>query len=68
MAEQTVQVSPMAVAKEATILNEFYRNRVLLLANEVEQLRGRVADLEQELADTCEPSGQSEALEDGANG
>jgi len=68
MAEQTVQVSPMAVAKEATVLNEFYRNRVLLLANEVEQLRGRVADLEQELADTREPSGQSEALEDGANG
>jgi len=68
MAEQTVQVSPMAVAKEATILNEFYRNRVLLLANEVEQLRGRVADLEHELADTREQSEQNEALEDDANG
>lgn len=65
MAEQTVQVSPMAVAKEATVLNEFYRKRCLLLANEVEQLMDQVSALEAELADARGDQPEAEEQADG---
>jgi hypothetical protein len=35
---QKVQVAPMAALTEALALSEFYRNRCLLLANEVHRL------------------------------
>lgn len=37
-----VQIDPMAAAGEAMALNEFYRQRTLLLANEVALLRGQL--------------------------
>ncbi|WP_245414797.1 hypothetical protein [Brucella oryzae] len=37
-----VQIDPMAAAGEAMALNEFYRQRTLLLANEVAALRSQL--------------------------
>lgn len=46
----TVQIDPLAAALEASALNDFYKNRNLLLANEVASLRGQVEALKAELA------------------
>ncbi len=45
-----VQIDPMAAATEAMALNEFYKNRNLLLANEVAGLRAQVDTLVGEIA------------------
>jgi hypothetical protein len=47
---QRVQVSPMAVAMEATALNEHYRARNLQLSNEVVILRETIAAKDVEIA------------------
>lgn len=41
-----VQIDPMAAASEAMALNEFLRNRCLLLANEIAGMRAQVSILE----------------------
>ena len=41
-----VQIDPMAAASEAMALNEFYKNRNLLLANELVGMRAQMAILE----------------------
>jgi len=41
-----VQIDPMAAASEAMALNEFYKNRNLLLANEIAGMRAQMAILE----------------------
>jgi deoxyadenosine/deoxycytidine kinase len=41
-----VQIDPMAAASEAMALNEFYKNRCLLLANEIAGMRAQMAILE----------------------
>ena len=46
-----VQIDPMAAAGEYAALNEFYKNRCLLLANELAQMRNHAATLEQHLAE-----------------
>lgn len=49
MTEETTQrvvIDPMAAVGEARSLNEFYANRVLILANEVAVLRGQIVVLE----------------------
>jgi len=40
-----VQIDPMAAASEAMALNEFYKNRTLLLANEIAGMRAQMAIL-----------------------
>lgn len=46
-----VQIDPMAADGEAMALNEFYRNRCLLLANEVAGLRAVNASQSEQLED-----------------
>jgi hypothetical protein len=41
-----VQIDPMAAASEAMALNEFYKNRTLLLANEIAGMRIQISMLE----------------------
>ncbi len=41
-----VQIDPMAAAGEAMALNEFYKNRTLLLANEIAGMRMQISMLE----------------------
>lgn len=41
-----VQIDPMAAASEAMALNEFYKNRNLLLANEIAGMRMQISMLE----------------------
>lgn len=41
-----VQIDPMAAASEAMALNEFYKNRTLLLANEIAGMRMQISMLE----------------------
>lgn len=41
-----VQIDPMAAASEAMALNEFYKNRNLLLANEIAGNRMQISMLE----------------------
>ena len=41
-----VQIDPMAAASEAMALNEFYKNRNLLLANEIAGMRAQMSILE----------------------
>ncbi|WP_176038779.1 hypothetical protein [Brucella tritici] len=41
-----VQIDPMAAASEAMALNEFYKNRNLLLANEITGMRAQMSILE----------------------
>lgn len=41
-----VQIDPMAAAGEAMALNEFYKNRNLLLANEIAGMRMQISMLE----------------------
>lgn len=41
-----VQIDPMAAASEAMALNEFYKNRTLLLANEIAGMRAQMSILE----------------------
>ncbi|WP_025199130.1 hypothetical protein [Brucella sp. BO2] len=41
-----VQIDPMAAAGEAMALNEFYKNRVLILANEIAGMRAQMSILE----------------------
>ncbi|MCV9910030.1 hypothetical protein OIV19_20735 [Brucella sp. HL-2] len=41
-----VQIDPMAAASEAMALNEFYKNRNLLLANEISGMRMQISMLE----------------------
>jgi hypothetical protein len=41
-----VQIDPMAAASEAMALNEFYKNRTLLLANEITGMRAQMTILE----------------------
>ncbi|WGG61874.1 hypothetical protein [Brucella intermedia] len=44
-----VQIDPMAAASEAMALNEFYKNRNLLLANELAVQRSHSAMLEAQI-------------------
>jgi len=41
-----VQIDPMAAASEAMALNDYYKNRCLLLANEIAGMRAQMAILE----------------------
>lgn len=41
-----VQIDPMAAASEAMALNDFYKNRNLLLANEIAGMRMQISMLE----------------------
>lgn len=50
-AQTRVQIDPMAALGETQALVDFYRNRNLLLANEVHALRGTVAELQARLAE-----------------
>lgn len=49
-----VQIDPIAALGETQALVDFYRNRNLLLANEVHALRGTVAELQARIAETAE--------------
>ncbi len=51
--QKRIQIAPMAALNEAIALNEFYKNRVHLLANEChqlteinEQLQSKIAEFE----------------------
>ena len=46
-----VQIDPMAAAGEYAAMNEWLKNRCLLLANELAQMRNHTATLEQQLAE-----------------
>jgi len=41
-----VQIDPMAAASEAMALNDYYKNRTLLLANEIAGMRAQMSILE----------------------
>lgn len=41
-----VQIDPMAAASEAMALNDYYKNRTLLLANEIAGMRMQISMLE----------------------
>ncbi len=41
-----VQIDPMAAASEAMALNDFYKNRNLLLANEIAGMRMQISMLQ----------------------
>ena len=46
-----VQIDPMAAAGEYAAMNDWLKNRCLLLANELAQMRNHAAALEQQLAE-----------------
>lgn len=53
-AQTRVQIDPMAALGETQALVDFYRNRNLLLANEVHALRSTVAELQARAAEAAE--------------
>ena len=53
-AQTRVQIDPIAALGETQALVDFYRNRNLLLANELHALRGTVAELQARIAETAE--------------
>lgn len=53
-AQTRVQIDPMAALGETQALVDFYRNRNLLLANEVHALRATVAELQARVAEATE--------------
>lgn len=62
------QVSPMAAAVEATALNEYYRNRTLMLADALERKQQEIDAMQMEIDRLKKINGQLQdaAVEGGA--
>lgn len=61
--QQKKQVSPMAAAVEATALNDYYRNRCLMLADALEQKQAendRLTKINGQLQDAAAQAGAAE--------
>ncbi|WP_299937495.1 hypothetical protein [uncultured Nitratireductor sp.] len=56
--QQKKQVSPMAAAVEATALNDYYRNRCLMLADALEQKQQEVDARDAEIDRLTKINGQ----------
>lgn len=62
---QRTRVATTTALQEALALNEFYRNRTLLLAHENQQLRDQLAVAPTPVNVADEPAGQSEVSTNG---